>query len=43
MCVSCKIDNIAELGKFSDDVDRKIEFGSFDGREDGEYSGVGFV
>ena len=43
VCVSGKMNNIADLAATAMTGAKKIKFGSFDGREYGEYSGVGFV
>ena len=41
--VSWRINNIANYANFSNNDAREVEFGSFHGRYDGEYSGAGLV
>ena len=43
VCVICKINNIVKKVDFSNSGDNWIEFGSFDGGDDGEFIGGGFV
>ena len=43
MQVSSTINDIAKLANFSNKGARKIELGSFDGREDGEHNGADYV
>ena len=43
LCVSWKLSNIAKYANFSNNDVSEMEFGSFDGRDDGEYNGVGLV
>ena len=43
MCISCKINNIAEYNNFSNNGDTEIGFRWREGLDVGEHNGVGFV
>ena len=39
--ISCEINNIAQKANFSNIDGREVDYGPFDGGEDGDYSGIG--